>query len=367
MVRGGQFGLEVLLHHLRRVLALVGDDAGHHVVERRAQRVDVRLRTDRVEAHDLLGADVVRRAERLAFLRFGGLFVGDRAGEPHVGEFHNLALGDHDVLGLHVAVNQPALMGVLERLGDLDRDLDRTRLVVPLVLDDVVVDGSAVHVLHHKVVRFTVLTDVERLHDVGVVELRGRLALTEKPLDELRVAREFLRQNLYRDVAIQAPLLGAIDLRHRALAQFLELAVSGDAPALLVEPFAQPSHLALRRIPVVDEQFPERLLALLVGFPHQRQAVLDLLGCREPLIDNRPAYKRVEIRPALRGLCPQGFLSPDRRRVFIICDRRREPSGILGGVRVAHADNRLRILFGFWLVHPTPNCVRAHPGAKCGR
>jgi hypothetical protein len=41
-------------------------------------------------AADLLGGDVVGRAEGLAGLGLGGFLVGDRAGQAHVGE-----LGDH--------------------------------------------------------------------------------------------------------------------------------------------------------------------------------------------------------------------------------------------------------------------------------
>jgi hypothetical protein len=85
--------------------------------------------------------------------------------------FTTPSLRDHDVLGLDVAVDETLAVGVLERFGDLEITSRAVGFVVPLVLDDVVVDGAAVDVLHDEVVVLARLAHVEGLHDVGVVEL----------------------------------------------------------------------------------------------------------------------------------------------------------------------------------------------------
>ena len=84
-------------------------------------------------------------------------------------------------------MDEPALVRVLERLGDLDHDLDRLFLVVPLVGRDVVVDRPPLDVLHHEVVDIALVAHIERLDDVGVVELGRGAALGEETLDELRI------------------------------------------------------------------------------------------------------------------------------------------------------------------------------------
>ena len=73
-------------------------------------------------AAHLLGADVIGRADRHAGLGEPPLFVVGQAGQAQVGELDAPLLGEDHVLGLDVAVDQPALGGVLERLGDRQRD-----------------------------------------------------------------------------------------------------------------------------------------------------------------------------------------------------------------------------------------------------
>ena len=75
VVRRRQRLLQVLVHHRAGRLAVERRAAGHQVVHRRAQRVDVGAEVDVHVAADLLGADVIRRAVRLARLALGGLLV----------------------------------------------------------------------------------------------------------------------------------------------------------------------------------------------------------------------------------------------------------------------------------------------------
>ena len=99
-------GVDVLAHDLGGGLAAVGDPAGHHVVERGAQAVDVGPDVDVGLAADLLGADVVGRADRHAGLGQAPFLVVGQPGQAQVGELDAAVLGQDHVLGLDVAVDQ---------------------------------------------------------------------------------------------------------------------------------------------------------------------------------------------------------------------------------------------------------------------
>ena len=108
-----------MLHrHGDLVLAAERDVPDEHLVEDDAERVDVGLAVDLV-AERLLGRDVVRRAEDAAVGRQALLL--ERAGDPEVGDLRRALLVDEDVLGLDVAVDDPARVRGAERAGDLDR------------------------------------------------------------------------------------------------------------------------------------------------------------------------------------------------------------------------------------------------------
>ncbi len=102
-------------HHRLRGGAGERRVAREHLVEHRAQGVDVGAGGDLALAHRLLGAHVVRRAERHAGLGHpapAGLAGRERDAE--VGD-QRLAVVQQDVLGLDVAVDHAVAVGVVER------------------------------------------------------------------------------------------------------------------------------------------------------------------------------------------------------------------------------------------------------------
>ena len=105
-----------------------GRAAGEQLIQDRAQGVDVAARVDVWRGPGLLRAHVLRRAQDHAGLRgqlsaehervHGG---SERLGDAEVDHLgHRLAvdLGDEDVRGLQVAVQNGLLMSVLHRLAD---------------------------------------------------------------------------------------------------------------------------------------------------------------------------------------------------------------------------------------------------------
>ena len=74
--------------------------------------------------------------------------------------------------------------------------------------------AAAVDELHGVVVDPLVAADAEDRHDVGVVQLRGRLGLDLEPLALLGVDRRREREDLQGDPAAQRDLLGLVDDAH---------------------------------------------------------------------------------------------------------------------------------------------------------
>ena len=95
----------------------MGRLAGQHLVGDGTERVLVGARIESAIAGSLLGAHVVRRAERQAGLGDAtAAGVGDGEGDAEVGN-DRLAGLEQDVLGLEVAMDDVAGVGVVERAG----------------------------------------------------------------------------------------------------------------------------------------------------------------------------------------------------------------------------------------------------------
>ena len=98
---------------------------GEHLVEHAAERVDVAPGGDLLLGGGLLGAHVVRRAERHAGLGHPAAGRGtQRQRDAEVGH-HRAAVVEQDVLGLDVAVDDAVPVGVVEGIGDGRGDADR--------------------------------------------------------------------------------------------------------------------------------------------------------------------------------------------------------------------------------------------------
>ena len=92
-----------------------------------------------------------------------------------------------------------------ERAQDLARVVDRDRDRRRPVADEQLLERAPVEELHRDVVGALGLAAVEDRDDVRVVQAGGALRLAPEPLDELRVVRVPLVQQLERDAAGRAP------------------------------------------------------------------------------------------------------------------------------------------------------------------
>ena len=199
--------------------------AAEHLVEDAAERVDVGARADLALAHRLLGAHVVRRAERHARLGHAGaarLAGGERDAEVgHEGG----AVVEQDVLGLDVAVDDVVPVRVVQGGGHLARDPHRVghrQLLLPV---HPVADGLAFDVRHDVEEEAVGLAAVEERQDVRVLEVGGGGDLAQEPLgaDDRGQLRP---EHLDRHLAVVLEVLRQVDGGHAAGAEFLLEAVA---------------------------------------------------------------------------------------------------------------------------------------------
>ena len=115
-------GVDVLRDDRHGVVAEERRAAGHHFVRHAAQRVEVGAGV-RLAAQRLLGRHVGDGADHHAFHRQAAAFEGH--GEAEVADLGGAVLGQPDVAGLEVAMDDAALVRVRQTLLDLLRDADR--------------------------------------------------------------------------------------------------------------------------------------------------------------------------------------------------------------------------------------------------
>ena len=241
----------------RRLRDLVDDPVEHRLHlsgERRlsrqtlvhdgAERVDVGPSVEGVRA-DLFGGKVRHGPDESA--RLGQAVLGGRLSEAEVHDPDPrrpaFLARDHDVLGLDVAVDHVARVAVLERIGDLDGDVENFTEAERSAPED----AAQVRPLddrHHEKERAVVAADVVDRDDPGMVHLSDDLRLALESLFDL--GREFGRcEDLHGDVAIQHRIAGPIDDSHAAAAEL------GRDLVAVAEPAAQhvfaPGRLGISR------------------------------------------------------------------------------------------------------------------------
>ena len=139
---------DLLERDRHRRLGVERQRAGEQLVEHDPDRVEVGARVDRV-ALRLLGREVLRRAHDRAGLGHVG---GAGARDPEVGDLRAPLVVDDHVVGLDVAVHDPAPVREARRLEDLDHQVDRERRVQRAVLAHDLLEVAALEELHRDVV-----------------------------------------------------------------------------------------------------------------------------------------------------------------------------------------------------------------------
>ncbi len=232
---------------VRDRLAAEGAAAAEHLVEDAAEGPDVGAAIGALAAR-LLGAHVGGGAEEDAG---AGALLGEsgrmgevgwralaglgreRLGEAEVEHLHRAVAGELDVGGLQVAVDDTALVGVLEGLGDLAGD--RQRLVErQRAARQPIGQGRALDQLHDQEAerrgRVRRLEGVEH-GDARVVERGQDLGLALEAAQPVGVGGDRLGQHLDRHLAVEPRVARPVDLAHAAGAERGEDFVGAEARA----------------------------------------------------------------------------------------------------------------------------------------
>ena len=216
--------------------------AGEGLVEAAAEGPDVRsgaaaMTSNLFRAHvrdgarsGAVGADRLRQGRRLVGVRaVSGCGPRQDAGDSEIQDLHRALGRDHHVLGLEVAVGDPAIVRRLQAVGDLDEDShcfpNRER-----ALTEPLGQGLPLDQLHHQIGDVGPSLEFEQSRDVGVVQGRQHLRLgleLSQPLlagvpieADVAVAEPErghvhpFRQHLDRHFATQLGVAGLVDLTH---------------------------------------------------------------------------------------------------------------------------------------------------------
>ena len=175
-------------------------------------------------AGDLFGGHVRRRTNdrtRHGAFGLGAINIGD-ARDTEVGQFHAALPVDHHVGRLDVAVNNAVLVSdfqCVEQLAHHAHGIGQRELAVDI---KVRFEFLAADELHHDVGDIAFFTEVEHLHDVGVVHARDGLRLAHESCRVffcgIRVERGG-ENGLDRDDAIEPRIAAFVDDAHRTLAE----------------------------------------------------------------------------------------------------------------------------------------------------
>jgi len=134
------------------------------------------------------------------------------------------ALGDEDVRGLDVAVDDPFGVRGIERVGNLDCEPEE-HIGLDGFARDAMPQRHAVEKLHDDEGMAIFLPNLMDGTDIGMIQRRSRLRLALKPRQGLGVFDDVIGQEFQRDKSVEGYILCLVDDPHSAAAQFLDDAV----------------------------------------------------------------------------------------------------------------------------------------------
>ena len=173
---------------------------------------------------DALAADLLRRhvVERTHHHVAAGQLGGDEAGETEIENLDHAVIGDEDVGGLDVAVDDAVDVRVVEPFADIDRDVQLAAHAQLLRAGHALLQILPLEELHREVGLTLVLAEVVDGDDVAVRQLTGGPGLAEESFTEVSALVNRRRDHLDRHRPLQQRVVGAVHDTHPALSQSLE-------------------------------------------------------------------------------------------------------------------------------------------------
>ncbi len=123
--------------------------------------------------------------------------------------------GEHDVAGLQVAMRDTFAVGLVQRIGNLDRVLQHM-LQRQRTFQQPLRERLAFEIFHHQKINFVSVSGVVERADVGMIQAGDRFCLAVEALAQFRAAGEMSGENLDGDDALEASIAGLIHFSHPA-------------------------------------------------------------------------------------------------------------------------------------------------------
>ena len=140
------------------------------------------------------------------------------------------ALGDEDVCGLDVAVNNAFGVGRVEGVGDFDGQLEQS-VGVERAPSDGVLEGQAVQKLHGNKGLAVVLVNFINRADIGMVQGGCRLSFALETGQGLGIFGYFVGQEFQGYEAAKLDVFGFVDDAHAATTELFNHSIVRDSLA----------------------------------------------------------------------------------------------------------------------------------------
>ncbi len=137
------------------------------------------------------------------------------------------ALGDKNICGLDVAMDDALAVGGVERVGDLDTQSDQG-FCVERPAFDAMLERLAFEKFHGDKSQAVLLVDFVNGADIGMIQSRGCLRFALKTAERLLIFGDIVGQELEGDEPAQLKVFGFVDYAHASAAQFFENPIVGD-------------------------------------------------------------------------------------------------------------------------------------------
>src|ERR1700693_292754 len=151
-------------------------------------------------------------------------------GKAEVENFGVAAFSDKNIGGLDVAMDDSFAVGSIERVGDVDTEIEE-QFQIQGAARDAVLQRFAVKTFHGDVGLPIFLANFVNGADVGMIQRGGRSRLAAKSLERLVVFSHFFGKKFQRDVPAEVSILGFVHDTHTTAAELFDDAVMGDGLA----------------------------------------------------------------------------------------------------------------------------------------
>ena len=168
-------------------------------------------------------SDVIHRADPLAGVgQLRALSAARFLGEAEVGQIDvpaGVCVGEKDIAGLDVAMDEPVGVCRVERCPELRGDISRLVRVERAIPGQDGPEIRAAHIPHREVQQVADAARLEDRHHVRMVQRGRQTRFALETSSEVWVVRKLGRNDLEGDLASEIDLLGQIDDPHTATAE----------------------------------------------------------------------------------------------------------------------------------------------------